>query len=191
MDRGIKQPGEGEQTYKFDTSKDFEARTWQQSLTTYIKENKKPLLEALEKAQDWQNLHEAFAAYDLKLKRRGNGLTIQNVKGDEKVKASTLDRRFSKARLEKRFGAFQEPAKDKSRPKLKATYEAKPLTKHPGTKNLWNRYKTTRQRKKRSRLKILAATWRDFLKAEALNDALAMAIIIYHQKAFKMLGLGR
>ncbi|MEW5250876.1 TraI/MobA(P) family conjugative relaxase [Microbulbifer discodermiae] len=61
----------------------------------------------LGKVENWQQLHQAFAALGVELKRRGNGLSILDVKSGIAVKASAVDRQLSKAQLEKRFGVYQ------------------------------------------------------------------------------------
>ena len=42
-------------------TRDMEAHSWEQSFFSYVQEHKKPLLKALNKAKDWQDLHDAFA----------------------------------------------------------------------------------------------------------------------------------
>src|SRR3546814_10740801 len=69
---------------------------------------------ALDAAGDWQDLHQAFQRLDIELRPRGNGLVIANASGVEMIKASALDRKFSKSVLERRFGAFVPPDGDLS-----------------------------------------------------------------------------
>lgn len=166
-------------------ARDMEAHTWEQSLAGYIQEHKPQLMAALGKAKGWQDLHAAFRKYDLVLKKRGNGLIIgnrptnQHTK-EQHVKASSLDRSFSKSALETRFGPYQ--AADRSIKAVKPVnrYERRPVTRHPHQSRLWRQY--IGQRRSRDSLAVKAfKTWRDFLMY-GVTDPLAMVIIMFHKK---------
>ena len=167
-------------------ARDMEAHTWEQSFFSYVQEHKKPLLKALDKAKGWQELHDAFARFDLTLKKRGNGLIVGNRAKKQLIKASSLDRSFSKAALEERFGPFQKALK--ARPKTKPTqsYSRKPITRHRDQERLWRRYMGI-QRKGSSLVSRGFKTWKEFLLYEALGDTLAMAIIQSQKKILKLI----
>ncbi|MGD9637750.1 MAG: TraI/MobA(P) family conjugative relaxase [Alphaproteobacteria bacterium] len=187
-DNGIEKTKEQDYEKPHIKAKDFEAKTWQQSFYSYVKEKKEPLTKALNQANKWQDLHNAFEEVGLLLKKRGNGLAI--VSKDEKVaiKASDLDRSFSKNALEKRLGKFED-SKNEVEPKI--TYTEKPLTKHPNTPILWQKYQAVKKKpKEQSLLKKAFYTWKDFLMAEATKDPFAMAIIVAQKKLLKSLFLG-
>ncbi|NQY82679.1 MAG: relaxase/mobilization nuclease domain-containing protein [Alphaproteobacteria bacterium] len=95
----VKRPNKGS-----DRVRDMEAQRWEQSFESFVKEIKQPIMDGIEKASNWLEVHEAFAEQDLELKARGNGLVIGD--GTHHIKASTLDRSLSKARLEQRLGQF-------------------------------------------------------------------------------------
>src|SRR3546814_83306 len=78
-------------------ARDKEAHTWEQSFDSYVREEAADLLAALDAARGWQDLHAAFGRFDLELRLRGNGLVIANASGTEMIKASALDRKFSRS----------------------------------------------------------------------------------------------
>lgn len=94
----------------------------------------------MQEAQSWQGMHEVMRQNGLRMHERANGLVITAVNGAS-VKASSIGREFSKAKLEQRFGAFQpspdRPAADKSAKR----YEKKPLASRVDTGELYARYK--------------------------------------------------
>lgn len=162
-------------------ARDKEAHTWEQSFDTYVRERRDELLKAKDQALGWQDLHKAFSKFDLELRLRGNGLVIANKRGKEAMKASALDRSFSKGELEKKFGPFEKPARTLARPQR--SYRLRPVTRHPGQGRLWRRYLVGRAAKKKESLAVKAfRTWKDFLTYGALDDPLAMAIIVAQKK---------
>jgi len=184
VDPGMEEGQERGKAKTNQAAKDYEAHTWQQSLDSYIKEHAKPLKEGLDNADTWQDLHETFAEYGLELKPRGNGMIIKVIDGKQMVKASTLERSFA-ADAKKKLGPFAPPNKTKL-PKPQKAYEAKPTTKHKDTAKLWNRYQS-RKNNKKSWIGKAASSWKEFLKLEALNDPLAIAIIQAHKQMLKLL----
>jgi hypothetical protein len=82
---------------------DMEAMTGQESLLSWIK---RECLPAVREAESWETLHSVLAKAGLKLALRGNGMVIADASGAT-VKASDVDRAFSKGNLEKRLGIFQ------------------------------------------------------------------------------------
>ena len=82
---------------------DMEAMTGQESLLSWIK---RECLPAMKAAESWEALHAVLAGAGLKLAVRGNGMVIADASG-ALVKASDVDRAFSRGNLEKRLGVFR------------------------------------------------------------------------------------
>ncbi|MDL2313666.1 relaxase/mobilization nuclease domain-containing protein [Desulfovibrio sp. OttesenSCG-928-C14] len=119
----------------------IEAHTGQESFESYAKRQKGKILEALEGATHWQDLHEALKAYGLGIKPHGAGLVITDLHDRHTAKASTVDRALSVKRLQERFGAFQpyrslRPIQELSR------YQAVPLHRSPERGALYARFRT-------------------------------------------------
>ena len=169
----------------------YESMTWEQSFQSYVLDHREALVAGVAKAKDWAGIHQVLADYNLELKRRGNGVALVNAAPDhhgEAVKASLIDRSLSRGALEKRFGPF-EGLDAPSHKKARESYQKRPVTKHPGQRQLWNRYLgVSRGRLKReSVLGEAFRTWREFLYADALNDPLAMAIILTQKRMIQSL----
>ena len=125
-----------------DVAATVESHTGQQSFEGYVRERRETLLAALEKATSWSHLHSALAEQGLIIKPHGNGLAIASSQGQNAIKASRLDRVFSKSNMEKRFGSYQEPEKRVVLPQPEATYNAKPLHRAPERGDLYAEYQT-------------------------------------------------
>ncbi|MDR0763022.1 MAG: relaxase/mobilization nuclease domain-containing protein [Bacteroidales bacterium] len=106
IDNGINE----EQEPKRDNTKarTVEAHTGQQSFYSYLQERKETLLESLEKAQSWFDLHTIFGKIGVVIKKHNAGCVFKDIHGKTTVKGSSLDRKFSLPQLEKRFGTFEE-----------------------------------------------------------------------------------
>ena len=117
-------------------AKDYEAVTWEESFESYVKRHKPELKELLERSDSWRQFHQGAAEYGLRFKPRGNGLVIGNLKGRQRMKASTLGREFSKKAMEDRLGPYLQPGKSK-KSSARREYRPKPVTDHPATKRLW------------------------------------------------------
>ena len=142
----------------------IEAQTGQESFEGYAKRHKGKILEALEKAQDWQAFHEALKAIGMEIKPHGNGLVIavavrrgasltdsdsraKDRYADHAVKASTVDRSLSMNKLQGRFGTYRpyrslRPIQELSR------YQAAPLHRSPDRGELYTRYREGIERRK-------------------------------------------
>lgn len=172
-------------------ARSYESQTWQQSFQRYMQEHKDEILTGLRDSRSWQAVHAHLAAFDVRLKPRGNGLAFVEAKGKQAMKASALDRSCSKGALEKRLGAYeppqprdqkQGPDQDQAPHHPKRRYKARPLTRHPATSRLWRRY--LQQRKQPPTLLQKAmASWKLFLMTEAYADPLAMVLIMAHKEA--------
>lgn len=73
------------------------------SLLNWIKSE---CMEQLKAANNWSQFHHVLVQYGLELRERGSGLVIVDGLGVG-VKASSVSRDFSKAKLEKAFGSFE------------------------------------------------------------------------------------
>ncbi|HIF0302643.1 TPA: TraI/MobA(P) family conjugative relaxase [Legionella pneumophila] len=76
------------------------------SLLNWIKSE---CMDQLKAANNWSQFHQVLAQHGLELRVRGNGLVIVDGLGIG-VKASSISRDFSKAKLEKVFGSFENNA---------------------------------------------------------------------------------
>ncbi|WP_020592832.1 TraI/MobA(P) family conjugative relaxase [Kiloniella laminariae] len=166
-------------------SRDYEAITWEQSFDGYVRDNKKGLKAVLEQSKGWQDLHKGFADFGVQLKLRGNGLVITTQDRKTGIKASAIDRAFSKGSLEKKLGRFEKPIAEIKQIKPSSTYRKKPITSHPKQDKYWNRYLGKKRGKDSLALKMYK-NWREFLALEAMSDPMAMAIIIYHKKLLQI-----
>lgn len=188
VDPGMQEDQQSNKAKTNQAARDYEAHSWQQSLDGYVREHAEPLKEGLDKAGTWQDLHETFADYGLDLKPRGNGMVIKAQDGKQMVKASTLERSFA-AKAKKKLGPFIAANKTKQS-KSQTAYEAKPTTKHKAAAKLWNRFQS-RKNDKSSWAGKAARSWKEFLKLEALNDPLAIAIIQAQKQMLRMLMVGK
>ncbi|MGD9950077.1 MAG: TraI/MobA(P) family conjugative relaxase [Desulfobulbus sp.] len=84
----------------------MEAHSGEQSFQSYVLEHKDDLLQTLQGAQNWQEVHVALAGYGMEIKSRGNGLVVISTTGKGAIKASSIDRSISKKRLTDRLGAY-------------------------------------------------------------------------------------
>ena len=82
---------------------DMERHAGVQSLLGWIK---RECVDQIKGAQSWAELHAVMQSNGLVLQERGNGLVITDGAGVG-VKASSVARELSKAKLEQRFGAFE------------------------------------------------------------------------------------
>lgn len=125
----------------------IEAHTGQESFESYAKRHKDKILEALDSATHWQDLHEALKAHGLGIKPHGNGLVVTDLHGDHAAKASTVDRSLSAKHLQERFGEFRpyrslRPIQEVSR------YQAVPLQRSPERGELYARFRTSIETRK-------------------------------------------
>ena len=168
-------------------ARDYEHATWEQSFHRYAMGHKEELAEEAKKAENWQALHALAADFNLEIRLRGNGLVFRNRDGKphEAIKASAIHRSLSRGALEKRLGAFEPEIREHlHQPKPRSQYQPRPVTRHPGQRQAWNRYLGV-GRGKLKRESVMGEafrTWREFLYADALNDPLAMAIILAHKR---------
>ena len=82
-------------------AQDFENFTGEKSAQRIAQQRGRKVIEA---ATSWKELHEALKEAGLRFERKGSGGIV--FVGDKAVKASSIDRRFSMAKLCKRLGDF-------------------------------------------------------------------------------------
>ena len=119
----------------------IEAQTGQESFESYAKRHKGKILEALESAAHWQDLHEAMKAHGLGVKPHGNGLVVFDLhNGKHTAKASAVDRALSAKRLRERFGEFR-PYRSLRSIQEVSRYQAAPLHRSPERGQLFAAFK--------------------------------------------------
>jgi hypothetical protein len=149
---------------------DMEHHAGVESLLGWIK---RECLEQLQAATSWADLHRVLQENGLALKERGNGLVISAQDGLS-VKASSVARELSKAKLENKFGVF-EPSTDRTEnagsPKQK--YQVYPVHSRIDTTLLFAQYKTEQQGMgtKRTKEWALARDYKNRLIEEAKRSA--------------------
>lgn len=120
-----------------DRAATYEAHSGQQSFNSYVKERKAFILKSLDEARSWQEFHEALAQVGIEVRLRGNGCSIKDRHSNTAIKASRLDRNFTKSKLEGRFGLYQKPKAFKITEKER--YVSRPLHRQRG--ELYAEYK--------------------------------------------------
>lgn len=142
---------------------DMERHSGIESLLGWIK---RECLGHVQEAKSWAELHQVFAQNGLEIRERANGLVITN--GKVMVKASSVSRDLSKAKLEARLGAFQ-PGQDLSTTKPQRRYEARPIRTRIDTSELYARYRLEQEHNRREGQSQLAAA--HHRKSKALDAA--------------------
>jgi len=127
----------------------IEAHTGQQSFDGYIKERRSLIMESLEQASTWQQVHHIFAQYGVEIKPHGNGLVIAERMGKQAIKASSLDRSLSMANLVKRFGVYMPPQNKIIAENCDEQYNAKPLHCESNRGALYEEYQSNISSKKK------------------------------------------
>lgn len=140
-----------------------EAHTGQQSFDSYAKTYHESIMQSLESAASWQDVHKTLAAYGMEIKPHGNGLVIKDRHGKHAMKASALDRSLSQKKLEARFGPYVSPG-NLAHVTEHSRYQAEPLHRSPERGELFTKYrmgieerKTTLQQVKEGEDATLAA----------------------------------
>lgn len=107
----------------------------------------------LSSASNWKEFHNILAENGLGIKVRANGLVFFNDQGIY-VKASTVDRNFSKSKLEKKFGTFVEDDENSintDNSESKANYKKSTSNfANDAEQNLWKEYQELRYKNKKS-----------------------------------------
>lgn len=131
----------------------IEAQTGQESFETYTKRHKDKILETLESASHWQDLHEALKVHGLGIKPHGNGLVVTDLHGKHTDKASAVDRSLSAKCLQERFGDYQ-PYRSLRQIQELSLYQAVPLHRSPERGELFTKYRAGIEARK-SKLEVI------------------------------------
>ncbi|WP_323773617.1 TraI/MobA(P) family conjugative relaxase [Alcanivorax sp.] len=115
-------------------AQDMENMSGRESLLSWVR---KHCAEAVNEAETWQQLHEAIAKYDIKLVPQGAGLVFKSGSGVA-LKASTVSRDFSKAKLEKRLGCYRTIEGQVPEPEVK--YRGEPVHRSSHSAELFAEY---------------------------------------------------
>ena len=146
-------------------AQDMERRTGIESLLGWIQ---RECLGQLQNVQSWAKLHQVLVDNGLEIRERANGLVITDGAGIM-VKASSVSRDLSKAKLEARLGAFEPPARELGARKPSRRYEPRPLRTRVDTGELYAKYRAEQERSGRERqAQSLAARRR---KSHAIDAA--------------------
>lgn len=116
---------------------DMERHSGIESLLSWIR---RECLEKIRCAQSWQELHQVLQENCLELREHGNGFILEAGDGTM-VKASTVARDISKAKLEDRLGPFEAAAERTDR-KKKREYQKRPVRMRISTVELYAKYKS-------------------------------------------------
>lgn len=162
---------------------DMERHSGVESLVGWIK---RECLDEIKSAQSWAELHQVMSGNGLEIRARGNGLVV--VAGDgTHVKASTLGRELSKAKLESRYGPFEAlPAHlDTTRPHRQ--YRKAPMRLRADTTELYARYRTEQGSLTAARTEAMAQQRER--KERQIRDAKMKGLA--RRAAIKLMGGGR
>jgi hypothetical protein len=140
---------------------DMEAHSGAESFLSYTRKKAIPILAA---ARSWDELHRALTEAGIALQLKGNGLVVTDHTGIIAVKASSVARDFSKAKLEKRFGAFimsetarpPDKSSDQKMERLKNIYKKEPPS---HADRLYDQYQFEKENTWKERKTQLAAVW--------------------------------
>ena len=93
-------------------AREFEAKTGKESLQTWLQQTVSISLKETLKRKDitWNVIHEKLATFGVQIKPRANGLIFSY--NDTHIKASAVNRGFSKTKLEKQLGSYEEASLD-------------------------------------------------------------------------------
>ena len=142
VDHGIELNSSANRQRSNDTARQVEAHTGQQSFDSYAKEHREAILQALDTATSWQDLHTALAMHGMEIKPHGNGLAIKDRHSNRAahaIKASALDRNLAMKKLEARFGSYQSP-QNLEHAQEQTRYAAAPLHRSPERGQLFAEY---------------------------------------------------
>jgi hypothetical protein len=118
----------------------LEAHSGQESFASYTTRQRPFIMEALERAENWREFHEALAVLCLTIQPHGNGLAIRDRHGKHAVKASAVDRSLSIKKLEARFGSHI-PPQGLEHIREESRYQPVPLHRSPERGSLYAEYR--------------------------------------------------
>lgn len=108
---------------------DMERHSGQESFASYVKNE---CSTSLDDAKTWEEVHQNLAKYGVSLQLRGNGLVFIDTRGEAEgdpyaVKASTVNRNYSKGKLTKRLGDYTPPNDQDKTQAPEKKYDKKPI----------------------------------------------------------------
>lgn len=119
---------------------DMEAHAGLDSFKRWVKERKESLKKALDHSESWEDLHQAFAHYDIEIRPRGAGLVISASNKNAFTKASDLGREFGKKQLESKFGIYQAPSEKSKQQEPLENYTKRPQHDGAERSRLWETF---------------------------------------------------
>ena len=170
---------------------DKEAHTGIKSLVSWIRENAaQEISEALSKDNlTWPELHKTLNQYGLTIRPRGAGFVIQDLNTGLTVKASSVDRAFSKKNIENKLGKYQEATIIHT---PQRQYQEGPVQRPtPERDRLWEQYQKERKQNRRTReehLKTINHQRREYLRGvfadirQRKQESQSSAILNWRQK---------
>lgn len=173
-------------------AQDMEAYSAIESLESWIR---RECMEDITKAKSWEDLHRTLAENGLSIVKRGNGLVFQTVDGGSTpVKASSIDRLFSKKNIEEKFGEFVAPSKSIATVAIRRQYDKALVSSiAPEAVTLFDEYKRARNANENRQANELAALNKEYARraaaAKELNKAETKAIRIGKWSTAKKLQL--
>ncbi len=148
-------------------AQDKEIHSGIKSLKTWVREKTNKEITDLLKRSDpnWTQLHKILNNYGLTIRLRGAGMVIQDLHSGLTVKASSIDRNFSKAKLEKILGEFKANNNIYS---VKEKYKQEPVqTCSPTGNKLWNKWQETQEKnkkRKKEEMKLISTEKWNYIK---------------------------
>lgn len=148
-------------------AQDKEAHTGIKSLVSWVKEKAADEIKAVlgDEEPTWSELHKILNRYGLTIRPRGAGFVIQDISSGLTVKASSVDRSFSKKKIENVLGGYQE---NKVIHTAKEQYKEEPIQAATSARDrLWKQYKEERDKIRSARaeqLKTISGQREKYLK---------------------------
>ncbi|ANW51718.1 TraI/MobA(P) family conjugative relaxase [Burkholderia pseudomallei] len=162
---------------------DMERHSGIESLVGWIK---RECMEEIRGARSWAELHQVMRANGLEIRTKGNGLVIEAGSGTQ-IKASTLGRDFSKAKLEGRYGPFDAVPGRQADVSSKRQYQRDPIRLRVNTVELYAKYQIAQQRATTDRATAQTELRRQ--KEKQVENAKRKGLA--RRAAIKLLGVGR
>lgn len=168
-------PDNGVQSNKktpMNPAQDKEAYTGIKSLVSWIREKAVPEVKAVMAGDDpnWPELHKILNKYGLTIRPRGAGFVIQDIASGLTVKASSVDRSFSKKKVEDVLGGYQE---SKVIHTAREQYKEEPVQAVSSVRDrLWEQYKEGKDKIRLARaeqLKQISGQRREYLRKVFLD----------------------
>lgn len=169
---------ETRQTLSQGRAADMEHHSGVESLTNWIK---RECLAELRSAATWAELHQAMADNGLRIQPRGNGFVICTDDGIQ-IKASTVARDLSKAKLETRLGLFE--STDGKKRRARRRYKKQPVDFKTDTTELYAQYQAEQHKLADQR----GSEWDKLGRQKNLNIETAKRSNRLRRAAIKLMG---